>query len=56
MDSVEVLQFYAEARKLVTSQRQSKIVQTQMMNEMETLTGLSAQQTVVLVTVQFEPS
>lgn len=26
------------------------------MNEMETLTGLSAQQTVVLVTVQFTPS
>lgn len=55
MDSIETFQCYVKAQSFVTSQRQSESVRRQK-NETEMLTGLSAQQTVVLVTVQFMPS
>lgn len=53
MDDVGTFQRYEKAQSFVTSQRQSKTAHRQM-KEMET--GLSAQHTVALVTVQFTPS
>lgn len=49
-----MFQCYRKAQSFVTSQRQSESVARQM-SEMEPVTGLSAWQAVVLVTVQFTP-